>query len=310
MQPNRRNFLGQLAAVAATSALVGANPPSRAKLLPISSNTYNWGTFYGRQAKNWGEDWDACLTDYAKSGLTAIEPGFGNAADVAKLAPFLKKHGLAMPSAYVNSSLHQAAEAEQSIATVLAMAEEAKRQLGTQIIVTNPNPLRWGSLTEIKSDNDLAEQAKNLERLGGELRARGLTLAYHTHDVELAAGAREFHHMMLNTSPKNVSFCLDAHWVYRGSQNSALAVYDVLKLYGHRVVELHLRQSAGGTWTEAFTATGDIDYQRVANELKAKKIVPHLVIEQAVEAKSPNTMNGVEAHQKGLAVVRQLFGRV
>ncbi|MCU0451753.1 MAG: sugar phosphate isomerase/epimerase [Bernardetiaceae bacterium] len=308
MSTNRRHFLGRLAAAVASPALL-AGMPAKGKTFPISSNTYNWGTFYGRQGKTWGQDWDACLADYVKSGLQAIEPGFGNADDVRKLAPFLKKYSLQMPSAYVNSSLHRADEAARSIATVLEMATEAKRQLGTQIIVTNPNPLKWGSLTELKTDADLGEQAKNLEKLGAELRGRGLTLAYHTHDVELAAGAREFHHMMLNTTAANVSFCFDAHWVFRGSQNSALAVYDVLKQYGRRVVEIHLRQSAQGTWTETFAAEGDIDYRRVARELKALKITPHLVLEQAVEAQTANTQDGVAAHQKGLAVVKELFGR-
>jgi hypothetical protein len=32
--------------------------------------------------------------------------------------------------------------------------------------------------------------------------------------------------------------------------------------YGSRVVELHLRQSRHGAWTEVFTAGGDIDYAR------------------------------------------------
>ena len=73
-----------------------------------------------------------------------------------------------------------------------------------------------------------------------ELRKMDVTLAYRTHDTELMGGAKEVHHILQNTSPENVSFCFDVHWVYRGSQNSQIAVFDILKMYGDRIVELHL----------------------------------------------------------------------
>ena len=103
-----------------------------------------------------------------------------------------------------------------------------------------------------------------------------------------------------------MSFCFDVHWVYRGSQNSQLAVFDVLKLYGKRVVELHIRQSVNGVWSETF-GDGDIDYRRFAAELKKLKLQPHLVIEQCVEDKSPHTMDAVKAHVKDLAAIRDVF---
>ncbi|MCW8983980.1 MAG: LSm family protein, partial [Thermoanaerobaculales bacterium] len=65
-------------------------------------------------------------------------------------------------------------------------------------------------------------------------------------------------HMMLGTDPANVTLCLDAHWIYRGAGNSAVALFDVVKLYGRRVTELHLRQSKANIWTEALSE-GDID---------------------------------------------------
>jgi len=80
----------------------------------------------------------------------------------------------------------------------------------------------------------------------------GLTLSYHNHDIELRNAAREFHHMMVGTDPAYVTLCLDAHWIYRGAGNSAVALFDVLKLYGPRITELHLRQSKDNIWTETF----------------------------------------------------------
>jgi inosose dehydratase len=145
-----------------------------------------------------------------------------------------------------------------------------------------------------------------MNRLGGELRAIGLTLAYHNHDIELRQAAREFHHMMTGTDSKLVSLCLDVHWIYRGAGNSQVALFDIIELYGRRVVELHLRQSRNHVWTESLE-DGDIDYQRVVEVLAQKKVRPHLVLEQAVEADTPNTVGVVEAHRRTVNYVRRLF---
>ncbi len=305
METNRRNFLSGLASASLGTFLLSSfSEKAKTNVFPISCNTYNWTTFYKRQGKNWGEDWDACIADFAKTGIPAIEPSFNNPLEATKLATILKKHNIQMPSIYVNSVLHKVEEGEKSIASILAIAEEVKK-VGTKIIVTNPSPIAWGT-KEVKSDTELLEQSQNMEKLGFELRKRGLTLAYHTHDTELLAGAREFHHILLNTSAKNVAFCFDVHWVYRGSQNSQVAVFDVLKLYGSRVVELHIRQSVSGIWSETF-GEGDIDYRRFAGELKKMKISPHLVIEQCIEDKSPSTMDAVAAHQQDLVAIQSVF---
>jgi inosose dehydratase len=53
---------------------------------------------------------------------------------------------------------------------------------------------------------------------------------------------------------------------------------------------------------------GDIDYPRLVAQLKALHVQPLLVLEQAVEAGSPNTMNGVEAHRASVAYAQRVFG--
>ena len=134
----------------------------------------------------------------------------------------------------------------------------------------------------------------------------GLTLAYHNHDIELRNAAREFHHMMAGTDPAYVTLCLDAHWIYRGAGNSSVALFDVLKLYGSRVTELHLRQSKDNIWTEAM-CDGDIDYEAVVKCLLKINVRPHMVMEQAVEAGSPKTMSTIEASRKSSQYARRVF---
>ena len=307
MYPTRRHFLTSLTALTG-AALLTDNQPATARpvapALAFSCNAYTWNTFYNRAKKQWMADPDASLTEFTQAGLTAYEPSFNNADEVRKLAPYLPKYKLAMPSLYVNSSLHTADQAQASIDSVLAIADAAK-PLGARIVVTNPNPIKWGS-NDDKTDDQLAEQAKNLDRLGAELRKRGLTLAYHTHAPEHRQAAREFHHMLLTSDPKNVSFCLDAHWVYRGSGNSQIALFDVVKLYGKRIVEVHIRQSKNGIWQETLS-DGDIDYRRLAATLKTQGIRPLLVLEQCLEAGSPDTMGPVDAHKQDLVYARDVF---
>ena len=192
----------------------------------------------------------------------------------------------------------------QSIDRILAVAQAAAR-VGTRIIVTNPSPLRWGG-AEDKSDGQLECQAAAMNTLGKELRGLGMVLAYHNHDVELRQAAREFHHMMVGTDPGLVGLCLDAHWIYRGAGNSSIALFDVIRLYGPRICELHLRQSRDQVWTESLE-DGDIDYPRLAAFLAARGVKPHLVLEQAVEAGTPHTMDAVEAHRKTVTYARRVF---
>jgi len=305
MSLNRRQFISSLAATAGAAALSGSTLAQSDKApFHVSCNQYSWITFYARDGKEWGKDPDACLAEFASTGIKAYEPAFNHADEVPKWLPVVKKHGLVMPSVYVNTSLHTAGEAGKSIGSVLAIAD-ALRPAGTKIIVTNPNPIQWGS-DKNKSDTELAEQARNLDMLGAELQKRGMTLAYHTHDVELRAAAREFHHMLLATDPKNVSLCLDVHWVYRGSGNSQVALFDIVKLYGKRIAELHLRQSKEGIWQETFTE-GDIDYPRLVQKLDGAGVKPHLVLEQCLEKTSPKTMDGVQAHKEDLVYVKNVF---
>lgn len=305
---NRRSFLNTLGAVAGGTAVslsgrASAMPRSLSRL-HIACNQYPWTVVYELAGRNFDASLDTVLQDVARSGINGYEPLATSPAQIDELAPLLKKSGLEMKSLYVNSVLHKAEEADKSIDQILAIAAGA-RTIGTTIIVTNPSPIRWGG-PEDKTDDQLKAQAGAMERLGRQLNAMGLQLAYHNHDAELRNAAREFHHMMTGTDPKYVTFCLDAHWVYRGSGNSAVALFDIMELYGSRVTELHLRQSVNRIWTEAF-GDGDIDYRAIAKRLLALGIRPHLVLEQAVEQGSTRSLDPVEAHRRSCEYAREVF---
>jgi len=276
----------------------------RGETLHVATNQYPWSTFYRREGRSFEESLEEGLAEVAASGADGFEGILTVPEHVESLAARLQAHGLEMRSFYTGGALHRAEEIPESIERIVAVAARA-RSVGARIVVVNPDPIRWGGPAE-KSDDELRAQAEALNRLGGELASLGMTLAYHNHDAELRNAAREFHHMLAGTDPASVSLCLDAHWIYRGSGNSEVALFDVVTLYGRRIVELHLRQSVDGVWTETF-GEGDIDYASLAKRLAELGIAPHLVLEQAVEAGSPATMGRVEAHRRGIAFARRLF---
>ncbi len=302
----RRQFAQQLAHTTLALPFLPAvsSIPWRNADLHVSCNLYTWYSYYNREGNDFYADMDAGLAAVSASGVDGIEPSLSATAQVDGIAPLLEKYGLAMRSIYVGTQLHERDEVQASIDTVLAIAERCK-PLGTTLLVTNPNPIAWGS-GEIKTDAQLRVQADALDRLGAAVREMGLTLAYHTHDSEFRAGAREFHHMMLATDPQNVTFCLDVHWVYRGALNSNVALYDVIDMYHDRITELHIRQSSDHIWTETF-GEGDIDYARVVNALKQKGVQPLLVLEQAAEEGTPRTMSPLEAHRVSQQQLREVF---
>jgi inosose dehydratase len=307
---SRRSFVKDLVLAGGTFVIgnkaAGAAKRGRAGKLHLACNQYPWTVFYRRDNRNFNKELDKGLAELAASGMDGYEPLANNPQELDRLGPLLKKHGLEMRSLYVNSVLHDKDKADESIEAVLAIAGKAKG-IGTKIIVTNPSPIQWGG-PQNKNDAQLKVQAEALGKLGRQLKAMGLTLSYHNHDIELRNAAREFHHMMVGTDPAYVTLCLDAHWIYRGAGNSAVALFDVLKLYGRRITELHLRQSKDNIWTETF-GEGDIDYPALAKYLLNIGIKPHIVLEQAVEAGSPKTMTTLEAFKKSAQYTRRTFAK-
>lgn len=306
---SRRNLLGRgLFAVGGgvVASRVGLGRAAEADVrLHLSCNQYVWQVFWGREGKDFGAGLDEALGEVRESGLDGFEPSFGSVDEVERLLPLLRRHGLEMRSFYVNSTLHEPGEVERSQEQVIMLATAARRG-GARIVVTNPSPIQWGGAAN-KSDSQLRCQAAALNRLGERLKGLGMRLAYHNHDIELREAGREFHHMMVGTDPELVGLCLDAHWVFRGAGNSVVALEDVVKLYGSRVCELHVRQSRDGVWTEAL-GDGDIDYRGLVQLLEDAGVRPHVVLEQAVEASSAHTMGVVAAHRLSVGYARGVFG--
>ncbi|MHC4399940.1 MAG: sugar phosphate isomerase/epimerase family protein [Planctomycetota bacterium] len=303
---SRREFLrdcgvvsGGLLLSARLAEAAGEDPP---KTLHVASNQFTWMTYFRRDKRDFNASLDEGLAEVAQCKLDGLEPLLGAADDVDRLAPLLKKHGLEMRSLYTGAPLHDASQVDATIQKVVGVAKKAKAA-GTRILVVNPaSAANHGE----KTAEELATQADAMTRLGRELRALGVTLAYHHHSPAMRSGARELRHVLDHTDPEAVTYCFDVHWVYRGSGNSLDVVADVLQRYGSRASELHLRQSKDGIWSETF-GEGDLDYSAVAEHLLRIDVKPHLVLEQAVEKGTPHTLTALEANRQSCQYIRRLF---
>tara|TARA_B100000212_G_scaffold339230_1_gene317225 strand:- start:38632 stop:39465 length:834 start_codon:yes stop_codon:yes gene_type:complete len=271
----------------------------------LATNIYPWLTFYRRQGRDFEANLESSIKEIKQSGADSLEPILSTPEKTNQLADVLIDKGVSMVSAYVNSKLHEKADVQESIDTVLKLTRIAQDRMGTKIIVTNPIPIHWDE-PENKNDDQIKLQGDSLTNLGEALSREGLTLAYHNHDSELRLAGREFHHMLASTDPQYVKFCLDSHWIFRGSGDSNVALYNVIKLYGDRIVELHVRQSKKGIWTETL-GDGDIDYSFLMKVTHEIGIRPLVTVEQAVEENSPNTMDSLAAHKISHANARDIF---
>ena len=299
----RRRFLQTATATTLAAPMLARTVLAAEPKLHIACNQFCWINMYGRHGKNFNADLDAGLAEVKRSGMDGLEAMLGSPAAAEQMIPLLKKHGLEMRSFYSGATLYDPATVDASIEQVAATAAKAKELIDVRICVVNPSPLRGKE----KTDEQLATQAKGMTRLGAALAEYGVTLAYHFHAPAWKRDGREFYNVMDQTDPKLVQLCLDTHWVYRGSGNNADRVYEVVNRYGSRVAELHLRQSKDGIWTEAMT-DGDIDYVKVAADLKKQGVKPLLVLEQAVEKGTPDTMDALESHRRSRAYVEKVFG--
>lgn len=285
-----------------------AGQPLQANFDPrsrIACQFFPWFSFAQRHGFELLES-ETAIRQTARTGIPGFEGNAQSAEQMARIVSASRAVGLQLRSVYSNLRLHETTTCDREMAMGFEIARIAQ-SAGVEIYVVNPEPIRWGG-QDNKSDSQLELQRQNLEKFGKRCQALGITLAYHNHDAEMRMGARELHHMLAGTDPTLVYFCFDLHSVFRGSGDSMLAVKDIWKLYRQRVVELHLRQSQNGIYTQTF-GQGDIDYAWMAQQVQTSDTEIHLVLEQSIEEKSSVTMSDVEAHAKSFDFAERLFNQ-
>lgn len=275
---SRREMLGRVAALggAAFASRLGGARAAAGYHPVLSVQAYIWIQHFEKWKKSLAEGAEEMLATFQRAGYRNVDlnDAFFAPPLRAQTLDLLRKNGLAMPTFYANSVMHEARLAEHSIKTILELAE-ATKSAGVRGIVTNPSPKPNPGR---KSDGELAVQARNLNLLGAELQKLGVRLMVHHHTPELVENAREWRHQLANTDPRLVGCCVDLHWAYRGGQEPMA----FLREAGPRLESLHLRNSKGGVWMEDFR-DGDVNYHAVADYLKETGYQGYLVVELAYE---------------------------
>lgn len=213
-----------------------------------------------------------------------------------KITGLLSANQVSMPSAYAGGAMHTIEDGNRSIETILSQARTGS-QHGLKIIVHNPDPIG-----RKKTDEELAIQAQNLDRLGDDLLTIGIQLAIHQHDVEMQDQAREWYHILKHTDPNKVFFCVDTHWVLRGKEDP----YRLLEDAGKRIIDLHLRNSKDTVWMEDF-GPGDLDYQKVQTILDQISYQGYYTVELAYDPETQVTRSLGENLRRSFDFVRNSF---
>jgi inosose dehydratase len=289
----RRTFLQTLLA---GSACLGAQPEGR-----LLAQAYIWQQWSAANKKKLGEAIDEIFPATRRAGFRHMElTDVFFAPDIRERTITLaQSSSIDVPIVYHGGTLHETAAAGKTIADGLEFADIAKR-LGAKALNTNANP-KPGRV--LKPDDELAVQANALNTFGEKLRDRGFRFQLHSHDAELAQGAREWRFMLTHTDPKLVSLCADVHWLFRGGQDP----YALLAEAGKRVASVHLRNSVNKVWCESF-GEGDIDYRRVAEILHKSGIKPYLVVELAYEKETRPAHTLEEDLSASRAYAEKVFG--
>ncbi|HXJ41135.1 MAG TPA: TIM barrel protein, partial [Bryobacteraceae bacterium] len=211
----------------------------------------------------------------------------------------LNANGLRMPSVYVGGVMHEASAATKTTESTLEIAELC-RPFGCTGVVNNPTPKPAGAE---KTDAELELQGELLTRLGAALKARGFELRIHNHTPEMVSNAREFRSTLRTTDPATTAICLDLDWVHQGGMDP----YELLREAGPRVTEIHVRSSKDKLWLESFTE-GDVDYRRIAAQMKQHKQNPLIVVELAWRDNTAITRSLVENLTLGRQYASRVFG--
>ena len=253
----------------AGATLLRAAAPSESRL---SLEGYIWQNLAALQRKPLADLLDGFFEATPKAGFRNIElnHGFFTPALRDRVLGLTRKHSLRMPSVYVGGGMHEEAQAQKTIASALEIGAICK-EFGCTAIVNNPDPKPANAL---KTDAELALQAKLLDQMGQTLSEKGLQLRVHHHAPEMVENVREWRHILNHTDPKYVSMCIDLEHAQRTGVDPEILIREA----GKRAVEIHVRNKKKDIYTEAF-GDGDIDHVKIAQLLTCLKLKPLVVVE-------------------------------
>jgi sugar phosphate isomerase/epimerase len=239
--------------------------------LPLGLQLYTLGP-------DLGADLDGQLAQVAKAGYRTAELAGYAGRTPAEFRAALDKAGLKAASSHVGAGSSKAQAGLDNIDGVIAEA----RVLGVQHIVLPmfaiPERIkpaagedRRGYLTRLGSSltaEDWKGTAALLNAKAKPLKAAGLTLGYHNHNIEFApvGGSTGLAILLAETDPALVQFEMDAGWVTAGGADP----FALLKAHPGRFRQMHVKDIKASTKPNfaiqqdpTEVGTGIIDWKRL-----------------------------------------------
>lgn len=266
----------------------------------IGTNAYRFLQHYKAQGKGLADYLPEALQMARDAGIEAWEPALSSPEDAERIGDAIREAGLKFVSFYSGGRLSDPEKAGPETERIIATARAA-RPLGVTHCVMNPDPI-----SAPKTDAQLRTQRSALCTIATELKAMGISLDYHMHTPEFQNGGCEFVSMLQGAREAGMNWCLDSHWLYRGTGHSQLGFEAYLSLFGERIGSLHLRQSCDHVW-KATLGPGDLDYRPLIEHLKRIQFRGLFTVELAVEKGTPTDLDLVDAHRQSVAWVRETF---
>lgn len=276
--PSRREFL-----TASAGAVAGLAPAAPSYAPRLVSNVFIWTQEFQRLKLKPSDSWDGAFAAIRRAGYQWVElaADWFPPPEREKTAAQLAKYKLGLGEIYSGVNVHDDAAAPRSMARALEAADWAAG-LGSRTLLVDLTPKPGRAR---KSDEELAAEARNLNRLGEAVRKRGMLLALHNHDDPMRDNAREWRYVLHHSDPKLLSICLDLDWTWQAGTDPM----PLLEEAGRRLRLVHLRTQKQRLWTQALEDGGDIDYRKVAAHLKSIGFDGHLVVELAHRPETPVT---------------------
>jgi sugar phosphate isomerase/epimerase len=277
----RRHFL------AGAAGLIASAGRARADLigLPIGLQLYTVGDAIG-------QDFDGTLKTVAAIGYHAVEGNLNLAGRDAKaLKAAYDRLGLAWRSAHCGGEeLHGGLSKTIETAHAVGLA---------YLVCAFPQiPASIGDVMKGITLDDWKANAALFNRIGGEMRAAGITFAYHNHNIDFRRydGVSGYDTLLANTDPALVKLELDCGWMV----SAGLDPVDYLGRYPDRYVMLHLKDltrdhipNTDLKMASTEVGKGIIDWRRLLTVTK-KTSVRGLYVEQEPPY-APSSLESVRA---------------
>jgi sugar phosphate isomerase/epimerase len=236
--PTRRDFLGALAAAAAS----GFPTPARAaRLGKIGIQLYT-------VRKDLEKDFDGTLRQVAAVGFAEVEifDLYGRAPKDVRSS--LARHGLSAPSMHVSLS-----QIEKDFEKTL----DAAGELGLRYVVCG-----WLDPNERGSLDDYKKHVATFNRAGEEAKKASLQFGYHNHDFEFQplSGTVPYDLLLEKTDASLVQMEMDLYWITKGGRDPL----EYFRKYPGRFPLVHVKDM-DKTPAKGFTEVGKgiVDFRRV-----------------------------------------------